>query len=66
MKAVEKPYRPDEMKQRYPQKFVAEEGLNRLAKHIFVGAMSADAPMRPPLFQKEDKLIITSGDRSNS
>jgi len=42
-----------------------EEGLGNKVKHIFVGAQSADAALRNPLFKKEDKLIITSGDRSD-
>jgi len=42
-----------------------EHGLNRIVKNIFVGAMSADSALRNPLFTREDKLIITSGDRSD-
>ena len=42
-----------------------EDGLNRVVKNILVGAMSADAAFRHPVFQAEDKLIITSGDRSD-
>jgi BioD-like phosphotransacetylase family protein len=42
-----------------------EGGLNNVVKNIFVGAMSADAALRKPLFQKEKKLIITGGDRSD-
>jgi hypothetical protein len=42
-----------------------EDGLNNVVKSIFVGAMSADAALRNPLFKKENKLIITSGDRSD-
>ncbi|MDG6220915.1 MAG: DRTGG domain-containing protein, partial [Candidatus Thermoplasmatota archaeon] len=34
-------------------------------RHIFVGAMSANAAMRLPNFKEEGKLIITSGDRSD-
>jgi len=40
-------------------------GLNKVVKNIFVGAMSADAALRKPLFRKESKLIITSGDRND-
>lgn len=42
-----------------------EDGTERTVKHIFVGAMSVDAAVRDPWFTKEDKLIITSGDRSD-
>jgi len=42
-----------------------DEELLRPVKHIFVGAMSASAAQRDPLFKKEGKLIITSGDRSD-
>lgn len=40
-----------------------ENGLGNVVKHIFVGATSAEACMRNPVFSKENKLIITSGDR---
>jgi uncharacterized protein len=42
-----------------------EGGLRRVVGGIFVGAMSADAAMRNPVFAKRDKLVITSGDRSD-
>lgn len=42
-----------------------EEGLKRDVRQIFVGAMSTDAALRNPLFAKPDKLVITSGDRSD-
>ncbi|MBU7027469.1 MAG: AAA family ATPase [Theionarchaea archaeon] len=42
-----------------------ENGLNNVAKNIFVGALSANAALRNPLFSKEDKLIITGGDRTD-
>jgi len=42
-----------------------DEGLNNVVKHIFVGAMSTDESLRNPLFNKENKLLITSGDRSD-
>ncbi|MCS6936212.1 MAG: DRTGG domain-containing protein [Candidatus Bipolaricaulota bacterium] len=42
-----------------------EGGLRRVVKHIFIGAMSAQAAMRHPGFAQENKLIITSGDRSD-
>jgi BioD-like phosphotransacetylase family protein len=37
----------------------------RSIKNIFIGATSAEAALKSPLFKKEDKLIITSGDRSD-
>lgn len=42
-----------------------EAGLSRRVKAIFVGSMSGDAAARYPLFKKENKLAITSGDRSD-
>ena len=42
-----------------------EDRLNNVVKNIFVGAMSASSALRNPLFKKENKLIITSGDRSD-
>lgn len=42
-----------------------ETGLNKTVKHIFVGAMSTTESLRNPLFNKENKLLITSGDRSD-
>jgi len=42
-----------------------ERGLKNTVKHIFVGAMSADDAIRSPLFKKENKVIITGGDRSD-
>ena len=42
-----------------------ERGLTNVAQNIFVGALSADAALRNPLFKKEDKLIITGGDRTD-
>ncbi len=42
-----------------------ERGLDKVVRNIFVGAMSTDAAMRNPLFAKGEKLVITSGDRSD-
>mgnify|MGYP005839966921 FL=1 len=42
-----------------------EGGLNNVVKTIFVGAMSTNEAMRNPLFNKENRLIVTSGDRSD-
>lgn len=41
------------------------KGLNNIVENIFVGAMSTGESMRNPLFNKEHKLLITSGDRSD-
>ncbi len=41
----------------------AEDNLNRTVKNIFIGAMSADAALKNPLFREECKIVITSGDR---
>jgi len=42
-----------------------ENGLTRSIRTVFVGAMSLSAALQHPLFNKPDKLIITSGDRSD-
>ncbi|PKL39995.1 MAG: hypothetical protein CVV44_07185 [Spirochaetae bacterium HGW-Spirochaetae-1] len=42
-----------------------EKGLSNIVKNIFVGAMSTGESLRNPLFNKENKLLITSGDRSD-
>ncbi len=42
-----------------------EGGLHHVAKQIFIGAMSIPTAMRHPGFAQEQKLIITSGDRSD-
>ncbi len=43
----------------------AEANLGRRVKNIFIGAMSGNVAAQKPLFKKEDKLIITGGDRSD-
>jgi len=43
----------------------AEANLDRKVKNIFIGAMSGNVAVQKPLFKKEDKLIITGGDRSD-
>jgi BioD-like phosphotransacetylase family protein len=40
-------------------------GLPNLVKNIFVGAMTGSKAIESPLFKKEGKLIITSGDRTD-
>ncbi|MEA1870614.1 MAG: DRTGG domain-containing protein [Candidatus Bipolaricaulota bacterium] len=42
-----------------------EDGLNNMIRNVFVGAMSVSAARAEPIFAKPDKLIITSGDRSD-
>jgi BioD-like phosphotransacetylase family protein len=42
-----------------------ENALNRVIRNILVGAMSINALFETSLFQKEDKLVITSGDRAD-
>jgi BioD-like phosphotransacetylase family protein len=42
-----------------------ESALNRVVKNIMVGAMTLNALFQAPVFQKEDKLVITSGDRED-
>ena len=42
-----------------------EDALDSIVQETFVGAMSADAVLRVEKFKKKDKLIITSGDRSD-
>jgi hypothetical protein len=42
-----------------------ESNMNRSVQNIFIGSASADAAMKTPLFQEENKLVITSGDRSD-
>jgi len=42
-----------------------EENLSNTVRHILVGAMSAEAVLRHPLFTKEKILLITSGDRTD-
>ncbi len=42
-----------------------EDRLNNIVKNIFVGAMSANQAFKDPRFKKENRLIITSGDRSD-
>lgn len=42
-----------------------ERNLDRYAGRLLVGAMSTDAVLRSPAFRRDDKLVITSGDRSD-
>jgi len=40
-----------------------EDNLDNVIENIFVGAMSTGESLRNPLFNKSNKLLITSGDR---
>lgn len=42
-----------------------ELGLDRVVENLFLGAMSVSSAIGHPLFEKPNKLIITSGDRSD-
>jgi len=42
-----------------------EKGMSNVVKHVFIGAMAADDAVRGPLFKKENKAVITGGDRSD-
>jgi len=49
----------------FAKTIAGESGIRNTVKNIFVGAMSTGESLRNPLFQKENKLLITSGDRSD-
>jgi BioD-like phosphotransacetylase family protein len=42
-----------------------EGGLQARVKNVFVGAMSGDSAARAPIWKKENKLVLTGGDRSD-
>lgn len=42
-----------------------EKGIKGVVKNIFVGAMSADEAVRSQFFKKENRVMITGGDRSD-
>ncbi|MBZ0272207.1 AAA family ATPase [bacterium] len=47
-------------------KVLAGEGaLTHRVRNILVGAMSADAVLRSPVMKREDRLLITSGERDD-
>jgi uncharacterized protein len=52
-------------KRLFAKVITGENALNRVVKNILVGAMSINALFQTHLFQKEDKLVITSGDRAD-
>ncbi len=43
-----------------------EKGLNKYVKNVFIAALSAPEIKRHPDFKKEEKLIITGGDRADA
>ncbi|MEX0680401.1 MAG: DRTGG domain-containing protein [Balneolales bacterium] len=49
----------------YAKVIAGEKGMGQTIKNIFVGAMSTGESLRNPLFNKENKFLITSGDRSD-
>ncbi len=42
-----------------------EGGLSRVVKNILIGAWSANVFLQNPVFKKENKLVITGGDRTD-
>jgi BioD-like phosphotransacetylase family protein len=42
-----------------------EGGLKRVVKNIIIGAWSANVFLQSPVFKKENKLVITGGDRTD-
>jgi BioD-like phosphotransacetylase family protein len=42
-----------------------ENALNRVVRNIMVGAMSLNALFQTAIFKREEKLVITSGDRED-
>jgi len=49
----------------YAKVIAGDKGMTNIVKNIFVGAMSTDESLRNPLFNKENKFLITSGDRND-
>jgi BioD-like phosphotransacetylase family protein len=42
-----------------------ESNLNGIVENVFIGSVSASAVCKEPLFQTKNKIVITSGDRSD-
>jgi uncharacterized protein len=42
-----------------------EGGLRKIVKNILIGAWSANVFLQDPVFKKENKLVITGGDRTD-
>lgn len=49
----------------YARIIAGEKNINKTIKNIFIGAMSTDESLRNPLFNRDQKFLITSGDRSD-
>jgi uncharacterized protein len=49
----------------FAKNLTGETGINKEIKNIYVGDISASAALTNTSFKKEDKLVITSGDRSD-
>jgi len=49
----------------YARVIAGENNINKTIKNIFIGAMSTDESLRNPLFNRDQKFLITSGDRSD-
>ncbi len=42
-----------------------EDQLNRVVESVFIGTMHVHAALENPLFKEENKMVITSGDRTD-
>ena len=42
-----------------------EHNLNGIVENVFIGSVSANAVSKDPVFQTKNKIVITSGDRSD-
>ncbi len=51
--------------QLFAKVIAGDDALDNEIENIFIGAMSASAAIKNPLFNKNKKLIITSGDRTD-
>ncbi len=49
----------------YAKVIAGENGLDQVVKAVFVGAMSTGESLRNPMFNKQSKFLITSGDRND-
>ena len=51
--------------QLFAKVITGEGGLKRVVKNIIIGAWSANVFLQTPVFKKENKLVITGGDRTD-
>ena len=51
--------------QLFAKVITGEGGLKRVVKNIIIGAWSANVFLQNPVFKKENKLVITGGDRTD-